>query len=136
MQINSELMTNISASQETNQQIVEMLGMEHDGDIQYHVYHTQADDKEVYCCLSGGLVENNEIVFTPIGLAAFEALSQVSEQEDNFYAEELKIENGSIKSQVEAVLKKVPSFAKVCFIGDMTGDLKESIAEIFPLALN
>ena len=137
MQINSELMTDISASQETNQEILAMLGMqEHTGAVQYHVYHTMVDDKEVYCCLSGGIVENNEITFTPIGLGAFEALTRINPEQADYFAEELKISNGSIKAQVEEVLMKVPAKAKVCFIGDMTGELKESIAELFPLALN
>jgi hypothetical protein len=136
MQINSELLTNVTASQETNKQILDMLELDHEGDIQFHVYHTQVDDKEVYCCLSGGVVENNEIVFTPIGLGAFEALSHVEVEQDNYYAEELKVENGSIQEQIEAVFNKVPADSKVCFIGDMTGELKSSISEIFPLALN
>ncbi|MBE0364927.1 hypothetical protein PULV_a3219 [Pseudoalteromonas ulvae UL12] len=137
MQINSELMTGVTASPETNQEILTMLGMqEHQGDIQYHVYHTIADNKEVYCCLSGGVVENNEIMFTPVGLGAFEALTRIKPEQEQYFAEELKIENGSIKAQIEEILAKVPDQSKVCFIGDMTGDLKESIAELFPLALN
>ena len=136
MQITSELLTNVTASQETNKQILGMLKLEHEGDIQFHVYHKQVDDKEVYCSLSGGVVENNEIVFTPIGLGAFGALSNVQVEQDNYNAEELKVENGPIQAQVEAVFNKVPADAKVCFIGDMTGELKSSISEIFPLALN
>jgi hypothetical protein len=136
MQINSELLTNVTASEETNKELLEMLKLDHDGDIQFHVYHTQVDDKQLYCCLSGGVVENNEIVFTPIGLGAFEALTNIEVEQDTYYAEELKVENGPIKSQVEAVLSKVPADSKVCFVGDMTGTLKLSISEIFPLALN
>ncbi|SFB77961.1 hypothetical protein [Pseudoalteromonas denitrificans] len=136
MQISNELLTDVSASQETNKQIIDMLGLKHDGDIQFHVYQTQVDDKEIYCCLSGGLVENNEIVFTPVGLGAFEALTNVKVTEDNYYAEELKVENGSIQQQIEAVFNKVPAESKVCFIGDMTGTLKSSISKVFPLALN
>ncbi|PAJ76028.1 hypothetical protein CJF42_01975 [Pseudoalteromonas sp. NBT06-2] len=136
MQINSELLTNVTASEETNKQILDILQLDHQGDIQFHVYHTLVDDKEIYCCLSGGIVENNEIVFTPVGLGAFEALTNVKVEQDNYYAEELKVENGSIQAQIEAVFNKVPAESKICFVGDMTGTLKSSISEIFPLALS
>jgi hypothetical protein len=60
----------------------------------------------------------------------------VESEDDNYYAEELKIENGPIAEQVEEIFNKVPTASKVCFIGDMTGELKSSIAKIFPLALS
>lgn len=46
------------------------------------------------------------------------------------------MENGSIQAQIEAVFNKVPAESKICFVGDMTGTLKSSISEIFPLALS
>ncbi|WP_199608850.1 hypothetical protein [Flocculibacter collagenilyticus] len=136
MAFSSELITNVSASDETNNDILQMLGIDHDGEVQYHVYKTQLDDKSVFCCLSGGVIEDNEIVFTPVGLGAFEALTNVNSNNQDYFAEELHVDNGPIKEQVEEILQRVPENAKVCFLGDITGELKEDIGKIFNLALS
>jgi len=136
MNITSEIISNISASVETNQSILSMLEMEHQGEVLYHVYNTLADGKQVYCCLSGGQIENNEIVFTPIGFGAFEAMTTIaSDAEPQYYAEFLSTSAGPVRAQIETVLARVPEGSRVVFVGDMTGELKGEIEQVFKLNL-
>ena len=67
MNFANTLVTNVTANPETNAAVLEMLEMETTQDVQYHVYEVAYEGKKIFCCLSGGVIANNEIQFTPIG---------------------------------------------------------------------
>lgn len=128
------LVTNVTANPETNVAVLEMLEMDPSQNVQYHVYEVAYNDKKIYCCLSGGVIENNEIQFTPVGLGAFEAMTNIpAENEFEYYADELNLNEGSITEQIMAIFEKVPNNARVCLIGDITGALKQELSEHFSL---
>jgi hypothetical protein len=116
----------------TNQIVFESLGCDIEGHVQYMLFKTKVDDnKEVYCCWSGGNVTDNVIEFTPIGKAAFEALLNTDlSDEIQLYAEQLNTDD-DLDQQVARTLAKVPHHARVCFIGDVAGKLKEQLPRAF-----
>ena len=131
MQVISEMIKS-EVSDQTNQQVFDAIGYDVDGHVQYMLFKTRVgQEKEVYCCWSGGSVEDNVIEFTPIGKAAFEALLNTDQSDDiQLYAEKLS-DRRSLKKQVERTLNKVPNNARVCFVGDVAGELKEELPVAF-----
>lgn len=133
MNFANTLVTNVTANPETNVAVLEMLEMDTTQDVQYHVYEVAFEGKKIFCCLSGGVVENNEIQFTPIGLGAFEAMTNIeSEAEIEYFADAID-KNSSIEAQLKTIFGNVPNNARVCLVGDITGELKAELATHFKL---
>ena len=108
--------------------------MAQDQVVQYHVYEVVYKQKRIYCCLSGGVIENNEIQFTAVGLGAFEAMTNIStDQSPEYYAEPIETQSGDISAQIEEVFERVPNDARVCFVGDINGELKHELGKYFTL---
>ncbi len=134
MNFANTLVTNVTANQDTNIAVLEMLEMDTTQKVQYHVYEVAFEDKKIFCCLSGGVIEDNEIQFTPIGLGAFEAMTNIeAEAEFEYFADEINKANGEISEQIEQIFTRVPNNARVCLIGDITGELKEELSKYFKL---
>lgn len=134
MAFSQTLLQDVTANEETNKAILEMLEMDERHSVQYHVYEVAYKEKQIFCCLSGGLIENNEIQFTAVGLAAFEALTNIgNSMEAEYFAEQISIDSADLAAQICEVFDRVPSGARVCFIGDITGELKHELAKYFTL---
>ena len=134
MSFANTLVTNVTANQDTNIAVLEMLKMDVNQDVQYHVYEVAYEDKKIFCCLSGGVIEDNQIQFTPVGLGAFEAMTNIkTEAEFEYFADEINKANGSISTQIEEIFARVPNNARVCLIGDITGELKDELSKYFKL---
>lgn len=133
MNFANTLVTNVTANPETNAAVLEMLDMDARHEVQYHVYEVAFNEKKIYCCLSGGVIENNEIQFTPVGLGAFEAMTNIEDGVDvEYFADAINTES-SLAQQLDQIFSKVPNNARVCLIGDITGDLKAELADHFKL---
>lgn len=133
MNFANTLVTNVTANPETNAAVLEMLEMDTTHDVQYHVYEVAYNEKKIYCCLSGGVIENNEIQFTPVGLGAFEAMTNIEADADAEYYADAIDSNTSVTEQLHEIFSKVPNNARVCLIGDITGALKAELADHFRL---
>jgi hypothetical protein len=133
MNFANTLITNVTANPETNAAVLEMLEMDASQDVQYHVYEVAFGDKKIYCCLSGGVIENNEIQFTPVGLGAFEAMTNIDDGAEVEYFADFVDSNSSVTEQLNEIFSKVPNNARVCLVGDITGELKEQLATHFRL---
>lgn len=134
MAFSQTLLTDVTANADTNQAILTMLEMDEQHELQYHVYHIQYEGKNIYCCLSGGVIENNEIQFTAVGLAAFEAMTNIqTETEAVYYAEQISQDEGELSDQIEQVFQKVPDGSRVCFVGDITGEMRDELEKYFTL---
>lgn len=128
------LLTNVSANQDTNQAILEILELETDQEVQYHVYEVAYHTKRIYCCLSGGVIEDNEIQFTPVGLGAFEALSNIDDDESSeYFAEQIELDAEGIAAQIEAVFERVPNNSRVCFVGNLNEEMRNELGKYFTL---
>lgn len=133
MNFANTLVTNVTANPETNVAVLEMLEMETTQDVQYHVYEVAYEGKKIHCCLSGGVIENNEIQFTPVGLGAFEAMTNIEAASDVEYFADFIDSESSIEEQLEVIFGNVPDNARVCLVGDITGELKAELANFFRL---
>lgn len=133
MNFANTLVTNVTANPETNAAVLEMLEMDTSRDVQYHVYEVAFNEKKIYCCLSGGVIENNEIQFTPVGLGAFEAMTNIEGGADIEYFADAIDTNSSVTEQLNEIFSKVPNNARVCLVGDITGALKAELSDHFRL---
>ena len=133
MAFSQVLLNDVTANQDTNAAILKMLEVDENHALQYHVYEVAYGTKQIFCCLSGGHIENNEIQFTAVGLAAFEALTNVERgEEPTYYAEHIDT-SADVAEQIESVFDSVPSGARICFVGDITGELKDQLSKYFTL---
>lgn len=88
------------------------------------VFETSFKSKKIYCCLSGGAIEDGEASLTLVGQAAMEALLNLPFGDSStLIMQELKIGPTPIREKVRAAVMRAPEGAKVCFIGDMQGEL-------------
>ena len=133
MNFANTLVTNVTANPETNAAVLEMLEMDTSRDVQYHVYEVAFNEKKIYCCLSGGVIENNEIQFTPVGLGAFEAMTNIEDGTDIEYFADAIDTNSSVTEQLNEIFSNVPNNARVCLVGDITGALKAELSDHFRL---
>lgn len=133
MNFANTLVTNVTANPETNAAVLEMLEMDVNQEVQYHVYEVAYGEKKIYCCLSGGVIEDNEIQFTPVGLGAFEAMTNIEDNDAVEYFADAIDTNSSVTEQLHQIFSKVPNNARVCLIGDITGVLKADLAAHFRL---
>lgn len=128
------LLTNVTANQDTNHAILEILELEKDQQVQYHVYEVAYFEKQIFCCLSGGVIEDNEIQFTPVGLGAFEALTNIADDESSeYFAEQIELTEDGIAAQIEAVFSRVPDKSRVCFIGNLNDEMQNELGKYFTL---
>ncbi len=133
MAFSQVLLSDVTANKDTNDAILAMLELDKDLDLQYHVYEIAYGSKKLFCCLSGGEIVDNEIVFTPIGLAAFEALTNVNTDSEAEYFADFVSNDEDIAEQLEVIFNRVPDGAKVCLVGDITGELKDELSKYFTL---
>ncbi|AZP69364.1 hypothetical protein EJJ20_00435 [Pseudomonas poae] len=71
---------------------------------------------------------------TLVGQAAVEALSNLPQgRNDSLIFQELKLGSTPLRNKVKATLKRAPANSKICFIGDMQGELDGHLAQVFNL---
>lgn len=132
--ITSELIAN-TATKECTSAVLETIGAEppKEGEVSYMVFETQFEDKQFYCCWAGGLVVDKEIQLTAIGVGAIEALSRVDASTREGI--ELFMLTSQTKEELIAevlqAFKKVENKSRICFVGDISGQLRTWLPEVF-----
>lgn len=93
--------------------------------IGFMVFETQYNGKTVHCCLSGGeLMADGEPRFTLIGLGALESLINLpTGKKGPLIFQEVKIGRTPVKEKMFETFKRAPDGSKICFIGDLQGEL-------------
>jgi len=120
----SQLISGVTASQVTNQRFKKSIGLESRQAVAYMVLRVKLDGKTYYCCWSGGSVENGDVKLTEVGRAALETLSALPVgKDDTLVMQELKLGVTPLQQKVKNALRKLPSGSKICFFGDMSGEL-------------
>ena len=131
----SQIIQGAYASEQRNQAVLESMGILHKGPIQYMVFKTQFENKEYYCCCSGGELIGSNVYFTPIGEGAAEALALLDVEgndKDNIHVYSLQCQDDkSLQEQVKELLSPLPDRSRVCFVGDILGVLKGKIEQAF-----
>lgn len=133
--IKSKMITGVSASEITNRRIIrdsQIDFLKPGTRIAYMVMKVKFDNKTYYCCLSGGVIKEGEPKFTQIGMAAFETLMALPVGNDSdVFIQEIKIGSTSLEDKVKQTLRKNIGGAKICFVGDMAGELDGKLLNIF-----
>lgn len=130
--LKSKMITGVSASEITNRRITRDMGISPGTQIAYMLLKVKLENKNYYCCLSGGHIENNETYFTEVGKAAFETLLHLPAGNDSdVVVQEIKIGQTPLEEKVKTILRKLPSGSRVCFLGDMAGELDGVLFNVF-----
>jgi hypothetical protein len=130
--IKSKLISGVSASEITNRRFQKQAGIAPGTKIAYMVLKVKLDSKTYYCCLSGGKLDSGEVLLTDVGRAALETLLglPVGNDEDIVF-QEVEIGETPLDIKVKATLRKLRSGSKVCFVGDMAGELDGKLFNVF-----
>jgi hypothetical protein len=124
MSLSSKLIHGTKPEPSTITEIQQTLGVPADRQIALMVFETSFKDKKIYCCLSGGRIEDGEPHLTLIGRAAMEALLNLPLGDStSLILQELLVGPTPIRDKVRAAVMRAPAGAKLCFIGDMQGEL-------------
>jgi hypothetical protein len=93
--------------------------------------------RRVLCCWSGGRMKPDP-EFTPLGLAAFEALMELPTCMDDYPAikpipviRQLIVGRTPLRDKVIDAVLEAPPGARLCFMGDLTGELRGKMSPAF-----
>jgi hypothetical protein len=126
----SKLINGAKPEPETLSKLQTMFGLPANQQIALMVFETTFKGKVIYCCLSGGSIVDGEPKMTPIGNAAFEALCNLPMGDKNtIIFQELKIGKTPLKIKMREAIERAPAGARLCFIGDMQGELDGVVAQ-------
>lgn len=133
--IKSKLISGVVGNEVRNQKFRNQIGLLYSQQLAYMVFETKIDGVAYYCCWSGGVIEGGEPKLTEVGRAALEVLVALPiGNDDTLYFQELKIGATPLKKKVICMLREKPPLSKVCFVGDMAGELDGKLAEAFNLS--
>lgn len=127
----SEIATNATASAETNQFVLNSLGLTHEDHIQYMVMKSEFAGQEIYCALAGGEIVDNDINLTPVGTGAYEALCSVPGDEVELYA--LSDDDEIMAQQVPGIIEQHQTGSRICFISSNLVERQAQIMKAFSL---
>ncbi len=128
----SQLITGVTASEVTNQRFKKQIGLSSQQQPMYVVLRVKLDGKTYYCCWSGGCVEDGDVKLTEVGQAALETLAALPVgSNETLVMQQLKLGPTPLQQKVKNSLRKLPSGAKVCFFGDMAGELDGHMHQAF-----
>lgn len=130
--IKSKLITGVIGNEVRNQKFRNQIGLSYGQKLVYMVFETKVDGTVYYCCWSGGVIEDGEPKVTEIGQAALEVLMALPVGNDHaLYFQHLRVGVTPLRKKVIRMLKEKPPLSKVCFIGDMAGELDGKLPEAF-----
>ncbi|VFR45768.1 hypothetical protein BER2_0180 [plant metagenome] len=100
----------------------------------FMVFETVFKQKTVYCCWSGGAIVNGNPHLTLVGQAAMEALVNLPFGSDaEILFRELKLGHTPLRDKVRATIMDAHDGARICFFGDMQGELDGHMAKALNL---
>jgi len=130
--IKSEMAVNAQASAETNQFVLNSLGLdEHEGHIQYMVIKSKYSEEEIYCALAGGQVTDSDINLTPVGTGAYEALCSLPGDDVEMYA--LSDDDEIMSQQIPNIIAQHKTGSRLCFISNTLVERQTQIFNAFAL---
>lgn len=99
--------------------------------VSFKVFEVEYSKEKYYCCLSSGKMRKGKPRFTLAGLATLEALASIPSSNETLFIKEVKLGLTPLRKKVSTVLKRAEPNSKICFIGNMKGDLGEALSEVF-----
>ncbi|WP_454889992.1 hypothetical protein [Serratia quinivorans] len=132
--IKSKLIEGAKPEAETMRLIQEKFGVQPGQPMTFMVFEVTYDSQKYYCCCSGGEIKDGEPLMTLIGQAAVESLTNLPlGSNEQLIIKELKLGPTPLKNKIKATLKEARPNSKICFIGDMQGELDGHITKAFNL---
>ena len=117
---------------ETLRKVQEGAGIPSGVSINLMVFEIDYDRKKYYCCWSGGELKDGQPHLTLVGQAAMEALANLPMgSQDTLIFQELKLGATPLRDKIKATLKRAPLNSKICFFGDMQGELDGELHRAF-----
>lgn len=134
MSLSSKLIEGTKPEAATLLELQQKMSLPVDRSINLMVFETSFKEKRVYTCWSGGAIENGEPKLTLVGRAALEALMNLPlGNNDKLVFQELKQGLTPIREKVRAAVMRAEPGMKICFIGDMQGELDGEMPKAFNL---
>jgi hypothetical protein len=131
--IKSTLIIGAKPSDKTLLKAQKALGLAPDQAMEFMVFEVEYDHDTYYCCWSGGYMENGEPFMTPAGQAAFEALANLPFGQKRLIIQELKLGETPLQDKIKMTLTRANAGDKICFFGDMAGELDGHMSPAFNL---
>lgn len=132
MSLTTKLIMGSKPEPETLLELQQKAGVPADTSISLMVFETSFKGKKIYNCWSGGVIENGKPKLTLIGRAALEALVNLPlGSNDLLVFQELKIGPTPLREKVRATVMRAAPDTKICFIGDMQGELDGHMHKAF-----
>lgn len=129
--LKSEIITDITASPETNKFVLESFGLEHAGQMQYMVMKSEIDGEKILCALAGGSIVGNDVNLTAIGTGAYEALDSLPGDDIQLYA--LSDDDDVMVEQIPSILEMQKTGSRLCFISNSLVERQQQIMKAFSL---
>lgn len=119
----SRLLRGAYPTPETAAALREAMGVAPDAEILPMVFEVALNDKTVYACWSGGEIVGDDVQMTLAGRGAFEALLSLPYGRKTLILQQLKLGRTPLRDKVHAAIEAAPEGAKICFFGDLAGEL-------------
>lgn len=134
LKLETKIIEGARSNLDTENKLKELMGI--DVDVQFNpmVFEVNYNNKKYYCCWSGGELVNKEPAFTLMGLGALEGLMNLSlGNSDTLVMQELKLGQTPLSSKIKKTLTKQRANTKICFFGDLAGQLDGHMTSAFNL---
>ena len=130
--LKTKLILGTKPQPETLRKLQQDAGMRPNLALNFLVFQIDYDRKRCYGCWSGGELRDGEPYLTPVGQAAMEALANLPIGDSNrFIFQELKLGPTPLRDKIKATLRRAPADSKICFFGDMQGELDGRLHQAF-----
>ena len=115
----SRYIKGVSPSPESREMLNQMFSVRPEQEMLFCVFEVQCDGSTYYCCWSGGRIEKGRPMMTPTG------------GDDRLHIHELRVGLTPLREKVVNILRAKPAHARVCFLGDLNGELDGLMTKAF-----
>lgn len=130
--INAKLIIGSKISMETELEIKECFPTEPGQAMGFSVFEIEYKGRIFYCSWSGGQLAPQGLMMTLIGRAAYEQLKNLPMGNSGpIVVQEMKLGKTPLKDKIIALLEATPEHSKICFLGDIEGDLNGQMGKVF-----
>ena len=132
-QIRSKLIDDAIVNELDNRRITKELGCSPATKICAVLLKVSFERKTFYCCMAGGEVDavKGDFSLTHIGRMTLDALMNLPVKNEQIVFQEVKIGTIPLRQKITRVFRRFPSGTKICFIGDMAGELDGVLFNVF-----
>jgi hypothetical protein len=122
--LKSRYITGVEPQYDTLIKLREKHGIPVNVTINLRIFEVKYERKKYYCCWSRGVMKDGEPHLTLVGHAAAEALLKLPLGNSNtLHFIEIFFDSMPLRDQVKAMLRRLPGNSKICFFGNIPGEL-------------